>query len=131
MKGRRDLVWVGHDGVSHRLRTYERWANGHVRCGTTMCGIGLDLTLQDLRKGGSGLHGVRRRGRAYGVNFNGGKWMSIQVQDPSRVVHALMWADTTKCRRKTLWRERWKGTRDEVSCMACVVSDEPSFRDGA
>lgn len=54
MKGRRDLVWVGHDGVGHRLRTYERWKKSHIRSGTTMCGIGLDLTWQGLRKGDPG-----------------------------------------------------------------------------
>lgn len=57
--------------------------------------------------------------------------MSIQVQDASGIVHALMWEDTTKCRRRTLWREEWRGTREEVSCMACIVSDEPGFRSGA
>lgn len=55
----------------------------------------------------------------------------IQVKDARGVVHALMWADTTKCRKKTLYSEGWKGTRDEVDCMACVVSDEPGYYDGA
>lgn len=51
MKGRRDLVWIGQNGISHRLRTYERWADGIGRTGTTVCGKALDLAWQDLHKG--------------------------------------------------------------------------------
>lgn len=54
MRGRRDLVWIGHDGTGHRLREYERWADGITRSGTTMCGIGLNLTYHRLRKGDPG-----------------------------------------------------------------------------
>lgn len=62
--------------------------------------------------------------------------MSIQAKDESGIVHAQKWANVTKCRRRTFfrvscWLEKWRVTLEEVSCMACIVSDEPSFRDGA
>jgi hypothetical protein len=44
-------VWTGRNGISHRLREYERWADGITRSGTTACGMGLNLTWQNLSKG--------------------------------------------------------------------------------
>lgn len=50
MKGRKDLVWVDHGGVSHGLREYERWRDKITRSGTTWCGRALNLTWQELRR---------------------------------------------------------------------------------
>ena len=50
MKRRKNLVWVDGRGISHGLRQYERWRDKITRSGITWCGIGLNLTLQTLRR---------------------------------------------------------------------------------
>jgi len=50
VKGRKDLVWVDHGGMTHGLREYERWADKVTRSGTTWCGIALYLTYHRLRR---------------------------------------------------------------------------------
>ncbi len=49
MKGRKDLVWVDHAGVSHRLCEYEKWSDGSKH-GGTWCGLALRLDYHTLRK---------------------------------------------------------------------------------
>jgi hypothetical protein len=50
VRGRKDLVWIDRRGVAHGLREYERWADKVTRSGTTWCGVGLNLSWQELRR---------------------------------------------------------------------------------
>ena len=50
MKGRKDLVWVDHQGVAHGLREYEPRTRAWSRSGTTWCGLALNLSMQNLRR---------------------------------------------------------------------------------